>query len=242
MLKFISYGLSDIGLVRSNNEDVWTALPDIGFFALADGMGGHQAGEIAAKEAIENLSHLIRQNSSSDKSLKGIAKDLREAIESANRWVYQMSKKSNVLAGMGTTLCCLYWTPEAVVYAHIGDSRIYRLREGQLDLLTRDHSLFPKGKTESHYKNVITRAIGTHPKANPEIAISPYEPGDLFFLCSDGLSDVLTDDDMKKILHRSEDLGTAAKRLIEKAKIKGSHDNITVLMIQCEDHGPDLPR
>jgi serine/threonine protein phosphatase PrpC len=242
-LKF--FGLSDIGLVRPNNEDVWTALPDIGFFALADGMGGHLSGEVAAKEAIEHLSNIFGSNPlPSPFCSKKMSEQMRESIESANQWVYRMSKKKSTLAGMGTTLCCLHWTPHAVIYAHVGDSRIYRLRNGKLDLLTQDHSLFAKwlamGKraqecgTPYPYKNVITRAIGTHPRSNPEIASCPYEPNDLFILCTDGLTDVLSNEDIKKIIDRSTDLSIAAERLIQKAKIMGSNDNITVLMIQCE--------
>lgn len=241
MTKLKSFGFSDIGVSRPNNEDVWIALPEIGFFALADGMGGHQGGEVAAREAIEHLSS----------SIKKIAKDsvewvieLKNAIEKANDWVYSLSQNSDALTGMGTTLCCLIWSSSAVIYAHIGDSRIYRLREKKLELLTEDHSLFAKwlqhgrlaevGDTPYPYKNIITRAIGTAPKANPEIAVSTLQPGDLFFLCTDGLSDVLELNEMEKIINDSPDLEAASKSLIQRAKIKGSSDNITILMVQSE--------
>jgi protein phosphatase len=241
-MKLRSFGLSDIGVSRPNNEDVWVAFPEIGFFALADGMGGHQAGEIAASEALENLSSSIKKIQYRDHIELII--ELRHAIEKANQWVYRLGQKTDALNGMGTTLCCLIWSPEAVIYAHVGDSRIYRFREKKLELLTQDHSLLAKwlkqGKvaeeceTPFPYKNVITRAVGTAPKANPEIALSSFLPGDLFFLCTDGLSDVLSLEDMEKILNRSSDLESASKRLIQKAKIKGSSDNITILMIQSE--------
>lgn len=249
-MRLRSFGLSDIGVSRPNNEDVWLALPEIGFFALADGMGGHQAGEIAAKEAIENLSTSIKKIQYRDHI--ELVVELRHAIEKANQWVYRLGQKSDSLNGMGTTLCCLIWSSEAVIYAHVGDSRIYRLRDKKLELLTQDHSLLAKwlkhGKlaeeceTPFPYKNVITRAVGTAPKANPEIALSSFLPGDLFFLCTDGLSDVLSLDDMEKILNRSPDLENASKRLIQKAKIKGSSDNITILMIQSEkESAENLP-
>ncbi|HSX10838.1 MAG TPA: protein phosphatase 2C domain-containing protein [Chlamydiales bacterium] len=241
-MKLRSFGLSDIGVSRLNNEDVWVALPEMGFFALADGMGGHQAGEIAAKEAIENLTSSMQTIRYTDPI--EVIVELRHAIERANQWVYKLGQKTNALNGMGTTLCCLIWSPEAIIYAHVGDSRIYRLRDKKLELLTQDHSLFAKwlkhGKlaeeceTPFPYKNVITRAVGTAPKANPEIALSAHQPGDLFFLCSDGLSDVLSLSDMEKILNRSPDLEKASQRLIQKAKIKGSSDNITILMVQSE--------
>lgn len=247
--KFQFFGLSDIGAVRPNNEDVWTADPEMGFFALADGMGGHLAGEIAAQEAIDHLSktfqkHLSKTSFSQCASTfcQQIIHSMHQSIESANQWVYRMSRQHEECAGMGTTLCCLYWTSAAVVYAHVGDSRIYRFRKSKLQLLTKDHSLLEKWiamgkqakecKTPYPYKNVITRAIGTHPKSNPEIAVCDYEVGDLFLLCTDGLTDVLSSEEMEKILCEHSQLTDAAERLIQLSKFKGSYDNITVLMVQ----------
>lgn len=239
-MKLVSYGLSDIGMCRTNNEDVWIAIPEIGYFALADGMGGHQAGEVAAKEAIEHLSGSIKKIQKGDPLDRML--ELRSAIEKANSWVYQLGKEEQGLSGMGTTLCCLIWLEDVIIYAHVGDSRIYRLRDQKLELLTQDHSLFTKWlkvakhtKTPYPYKNVITRAIGTSSKANPEIAISRYLAGDLYFLCTDGLSDVLSLQEIEKILNESEGLEFSSKKLIERAKNKGSSDNITILMI--EEHG-----
>ncbi len=245
-MKLTAFGLSDIGVCRPNNEDVWVAMPEIGFFALADGMGGHKAGEIAAKEAIDHLMSSIETIQKGD-SLEQML-NLKSAIEKANEWVYQLGQQDEGLGGMGTTLCCLIWIKEAVIYAHVGDSRIYRFRNQKLELLTQDHSLFSKwmkvGKettTPFPYKNVITRAIGTAPRANPEVAICRYQHGDLYFLCSDGLSDVLSTDEIEKILIGSTKIDEACKKLIETAKLKGSSDNITILMI--EEHGKtDLSR
>jgi protein phosphatase len=225
-------GISDIGLVRPNNEDVWAAHPESGFFALADGMGGHQAGEIAAKEAIEQLFRSFQPGENPVQSMQ-------HAIELANQTVFKKGCSSELLSGMGTTLCCLYWSRKIVVYAHVGDSRIYRFRNSQLEQLTEDHSLFARlrklGKTSHEpypYKNVITRAIGTARKVMPEISFTSSLPNDLFLLCSDGLSDALTLQDIEKVIQRSDTLQTTAARLVEKAKINGSSDNITVLLIQ----------
>lgn len=237
MTSLSAFGLSDIGVSRQNNEDIWIACTEIGFFALADGMGGHKAGEVASKEAVEHLLSVIRQVTMSDPI--DWMMELSRAIEKTNEWVYRLGQKEDAFQGMGTTLCCLVWTEKAVIYAHVGDSRIYRLRNEKLELLTQDHSLFTKwlqtGKkstTAYPYKNVITRAIGTSSTVTPEIAICNHEPGDLFFLCTDGLSDVLTLEDIEKIINRSSNLEAASKRLIQKAKIKGSSDNITILMIR----------
>jgi PPM family protein phosphatase len=246
-----SFGLSDIGLTRPNNEDVWAALPEMGFFALADGMGGHKGGEVAAKEAIDSI--LSSAQKIQTKSCGALVSEIRHAIEKANQWVYQMAQNSEELTGMGTTLCCLVWTDDFIVYAHIGDSRIYRLRNKKLKLLTRDHSLLSKwlsmGKlaeeceTPFPYKNVITRALGTPHRAKPEIAVSRHEVEDLFFLCTDGLHDVLTDEEMENLINKSDNLENSCRDLIEMAKIKGSSDNITLLMIQSGQLSEqDLPR
>lgn len=231
------FGLSDVGPIRPNNEDVWLAVPEASFFAVADGMGGHKAGEIAAKEAVEYLASLVKQMKG-ENPLELII-DLKKAIEQANRWVYGLSKQRVQWTGMGTTLCCLIWAKKAIIYAHIGDSRIYRLRGKKLELLTQDHSLLAKwlklgkkSKTPFPYKNVITRAVGTAPSTHPEIDVCPYLPGDLFFLCSDGLSDTLSIQEMEEILNETYQIEMATKKLIERAKFKGSCDNITVLLVK----------
>jgi protein phosphatase len=247
-----SFGLSDIGFHRSNNEDVWSSIPEIGFYVLADGMGGHKGGEIAAKEAIESLLASVKEIK--NRSCMELVIEMRHAIEKANRRIYQLGQQSETLSGMGTTLCCLFWTDEFIVYAHIGDSRIYRLRKKKLELLTRDHSLLAKWhevdklaktrKTPFPYKNVITRALGTAQKSKPEIAVAPHEPKDLYFLCSDGLHDVLSLEEMERLINESADLELSCKNLVELAKFKGSSDNITLLMIQSgvDEANQDLSR
>lgn len=240
MSKLKAVGISDIGSKRENNEDVWISLPEAGFFAIADGMGGHNAGEIAAKETIDYLAHSIDDFKKSD--VMEVIIEMRHAIEKASRHVHAMGSKEQMCQGMGTTLCCLIWMPKAIVYAHVGDSRIYRLRDKKLTLLTQDHSLLAKwlatGKmaeecsTSYPYKHVITRSIGSASKANPEIAVASHEEGDLFFLCTDGLSDSLSLKEMENLLNETPDLQKAALVLIERAKIKGGSDNMTVVMIQ----------
>lgn len=242
MPKLKAFGLSDVGATRQNNEDEWAALPEIGFFALADGMGGHKAGDVAAQETIRFLCELMAEIHTSD--CVELIIELRHAIERTNQKVFSMGQTNEALNGMGTTLCCILWKESALICAHVGDSRIYRCRNGKLEQLTRDHSLLAKwlatGKlaeqceTPFPYKNVITRAIGTGKKANPEIAVTSHEIGDFYFLCSDGLSDVLSVSEMEKIIASFPDIKELAKRLIEKAKIKGASDNMTVLMIEEE--------
>jgi len=236
-----AFGISDIGSTRTKNEDVWAALPEIGFFALADGIGGHKAGEIAAQETVDFLGNAAKHIQQQD--IMELIIELRYAIEKVSKHVYEMGSKRKEWQGMGTTLCCILWSSEAIIYAHVGDSRIYRFRNKKLELLTQDHSLLAKwlatGKlaekceTPYPYKNIITRAIGNASKANPEISVAAHQKGDLFLLCSDGLSDSLSLNEIEETLNSSIDLQQNAKTLITQAKIKGSSDNMTVLMIQA---------
>lgn len=231
------HGLSDIGLKRKKNEDHFLSLPSVGFFALADGMGGHRAGEIASKMVLSSLSESITSFRSRD-PLEVII-DLRYAIQKANQILVTIGEKNHSFLGMGSTLCCLFWLEELIVYAHVGDSRIYRFRDQKLSLLTQDHSLFSKWlatRRTSHtpypYKNVITKAMGMHESLQPEIAFSRVHPQDLYLLCTDGLSDVLTLSEMEEILQEDAPLDMTTKKMIESAKKRQGSDNMTVLMIQ----------
>lgn len=241
-----SYGISDIGLVRTNNEDSWAGLPHCKFFVLADGMGGHLAGEVASRETVQRLSLRVEElyddslisNYSSDEW----AEKLEEAILRVNREVYNLSIQSERYAGMGTTLACLLLTQENLIYAHIGDSRIYRLRKNELTKLTLDHSLRQemlrkgefKGKASGKppLKNIITRAVGTHAFVEPDIEIGKLAEGDIYFLCSDGLSDELSTEEMRSILLEAKTIKEASDSLVAAAKARGGSDNITVVMVE----------
>ena len=241
MLPGLHYcGLSDIGLNRPTNQDVWAAKPELGFFALADGMGGRRAGDVAAQEALQILCESMRRLfiSTQQFSIKiNVSDSLREAIEQANQWVYKMGCDSPTLLGMGTTLCCLLCIQDTIYYAHVGDSRIYRFRNDRLEQLTRDHSLLAKWLSKKRKnaplppKNIITRAIGTAKWANPEISSCPFQDGDVFLLCSDGLTDAVHKDELQKILRNARSIETASQKMIDSAKKMGSGDNITVLIV-----------
>jgi PPM family protein phosphatase len=227
-----SFGISDLGLVRKNNEDVFHEIPAHRFFVLADGMGGHNAGEIAAKEVVHHLSTSVCQVFSSKEppsSFLPISEMLHKAILKANHWVHQLSEQKQELTGMGTTLCCFLLHKTSLVYAHVGDSRIYRFRD-DLVKITEDHSLYPKEEKEK--KNAITRAIGTSPHVEPEVNITAVSEGDIYFLCSDGLTDFVSDEEISKILHKQTCIKSASTEMIEAAKEKGGGDNITILMIK----------
>ncbi len=244
----ISYGLSDIGLVRSNNEDVWSFLEENRFFALADGMGGHNAGEIAAKETVLFVCSFIQELFVTNKK-KWTVFDLcsftKLCIENANYWIYQMGKQNKEYRGMGTTLCTLLFHERSLIYSHVGDSRIYRFRKHRLDQLTIDHSLKNKLLSEGkfhrsskypvNYKNILTRAIGTHGQVKAEIHIAPVNPDDLYLMCSDGLTDCVSDREIFSILEQTKDPKKATKMLIDTAKEKGGIDNITIVSVHVDE-------
>ncbi len=240
-MKTRCFGLSDIGLVRQNNEDAWLLLPEC-FYALADGMGGHNAGEVAARESLEKLCLSVRNFLSSlvpEKApLSQLINELKKAIIATNTHVYQLAQKNNNYSGMGTTLCCTLFFDDKVIYAHVGDSRIYRYRQGQITRLTEDHSMMVELKKntqeqESPYlRNMITRSIGNQPTVEPDISYNQIQSGDLYLLCSDGLSDVISDQMMEKILAEDVPIERSCYQLVELAKQKGSTDNITLVMIK----------
>jgi protein phosphatase len=243
--KILACGLSDIGLVRHNNEDVWSQLAEEQFFVLADGMGGHQAGEIAAKEAVEHVCTTFRGKfATSDKSLQTARQLIKEAIQETNQIIFQMSFFQPEWRGMGTTLCCVLLHPDGLIWGHVGDSRIYRFRNNQLKQLTHDHSLVRElidlGQLEEQqagkfiYKNIITRAIGTEPEVEPSVRTDTLLVDDIILMCSDGLTDMLKHEEIEFILQRTSE-SDMAKALIIAAKRKGGHDNITVVIVKVQE-------
>lgn len=250
-------GISDIGLVRLNNEDVWAQISDYRFFILADGMGGHQAGEVASKETVNVLCRLIKKKvgpSMETASIEEVGDTLRRAIEHVNLIVYKIGRSQPELRGMGTTLCCLLFHPKGLVFAHVGDSRIYCFRDNKLTQLTKDHSLvrelLDQGQIDSEqasdfaYKNIITKAIGTEPRVQPTVTIKEVQDDDVYLMCSDGLSDLLSVEEIQEIVQNSPSLQLAAETLVATANAKGGFDNITVVIAKVEGvhDQEDLPR
>jgi len=243
--KIASFGLSDLGLVRKNNEDVWCARPELGLYIVADGMGGHKAGEIAAREAVQRLCTIVesRYVDNCEKiDFHGMRKAFKIDIEQVNKGVYELGCSSQSLKGMGTTLCALYFHEKGLVYSHVGDSRIYRIRDRKLEQLTKDHSLFrelvDQGQmTEQEgadflYRNIITKAIGTEPAVEPSVHLSDVEEGDLYLMCTDGLSDMLSANEMQNILNYEMSIEDSAKELVVTANARGGFDNVTLLLVK----------
>jgi serine/threonine protein phosphatase PrpC len=244
LYKTVVYGVTDIGLVRQNNEDFWCHLPDLHFFALADGMGGHQAGEIASREVATSICHYVQENSLASETLQKAREMLVEAIRQANERIYRMGHGNAELKGMGTTLCCFFLHPKGLIYAHVGDSRIYRLRKGTLEQLTHDHSLMrelielgqlnEQQVDEFQYKNIITKAIGTEPRVEPTVQEDTIQNGDIIMMCSDGLTDLLTDQELQHIITLYPE-NEIASILVKTAVVKGGYDNVTVVIVKIED-------
>jgi protein phosphatase len=235
------FGISEVGHVRPNNEDVWSAVPEKQFFILADGMGGHQAGEIASSFAVESMCHSIR-SLPKNSDIEQACQLIRQAIARANSKVYDASHSEPNYAGMGTTLSCFLIVDKFLIYAHIGDSRLYRFRN-KIQLLTEDHSLrhtLAKREERSStsgllMRNVITRAIGTHASVLPDVGVIPLYSKDNYMLCSDGLSDYVEEGTIARILSSSRSLEEMGRNLVESALEKGGNDNITLLLVRIGD-------
>ncbi len=234
-------GISDIGLGRENNEDYWGRSQNYPIFILADGMGGHRAGEVAAREAVTTFVKIIDSKQLNHLELGEVSELIFSAIVETNERVYAIGAANEAFKGMGTTLCVLYISDEGVVWAHIGDSRIYQLHKRQLRQITRDDSLLSDmldlgqieegGTARFRYKNILTKALGTDVFVEPSVEISHLDIGDRFLLCTDGLTDVLGAEDIEEVLCKTHDLNQAAKQLIELAIKRNAQDNVTVLLV-----------
>ena len=224
---------TDIGKLRKQNEDAAWFDEARAVFAVADGMGGHLAGEVASRMAIEAVQRMAREN-----ERPGIAA-LREAVACAHETILTHAQDHIECAGMGTTLSVL-WLGENYAYiAHVGDSRIYRLREGSLTQITQDHSLveelvraglITREQARTHQRrNIITRALGTHGENEPDLLVTDVQDGDVFLLCTDGLTGMVPDDEIERTL-RDCGIEAAADRLLALALDAGGRDNVTLIL------------
>ncbi len=234
-----SVGVTDTGRRRRRNEDSFVCEPPL--FAIADGMGGAQAGEVASRLAAAVLNETALEEANGDLSEGRIA----ELIQEANRRVFQRSNEDAAVSGMGTTMTVALVDGAAgtVAIGHVGDSRAYRVRDGALEQLTEDHSLVnellksgrlsPEEAMSHPQRSVITRAIGTEPDVDVDTFTVDTRAGDLFLLCSDGLTDMISDDEILGLVEKREgDLDAAARRLVQAANRSGGGDNITVVAFE----------
>ena len=233
--------LTDPGMVRSHNEDSVGIDAEYGFVILADGMGGYNAGEVASGMTVAMLSDNLKA------ALRDGHRDMQalahEEIQKTNGAIFQTAQSQPQYNGMGTTLVLALFRDNRITVAHIGDSRLYRLRGEQFEQVTRDHSLLQEqidsgmitreDARHSHNKNLVTRALGVEATVEIEVHEYPAAPGDLFLLCSDGLNDMVTDEDIQLTLGlMGANLEMAAQQLIQMANDNGGRDNVSVILVR----------
>jgi serine/threonine protein phosphatase PrpC len=255
-----SASLTDPGRVRDHNEDCIESRPSIGLYVLADGMGGYNAGEVASGMATSLIAdgleeawqprEIARMGREDSKSLS--EKLIREQITRANSAIFTTSQNNPECAGMGTTLVVCQFYDNFLTVAHIGDSRLYRLRGDAMEQVTRDHSLLqeqldsglitPEEAKLSQNKNLVTRALGIDPSVDPEIHVHETRPDDIYLLCSDGLSDMVDDEEIRlTLITLRQNLSLTAQQLIQAANDNGGRDNISAMLIRvAEPYG--VPR
>lgn len=247
-------GLTDTGMLREHNEDSFLVSQTESYVVVADGMGGHQSGEVASRMAINEIdayyNETINQADPIELPLwpvgrrKPRSREERRmiaAMSRANAVIHKAAKEDQKYDGMGTTGVGAYFVEEGVIIAHVGDSRCYRLRKGVLEQMTEDHSLLneyikseilkPSDAANFPYRNVITRAIGLQDTVEVETHFYKHEDGDIYLLCSDGLSGPVTDDELRDILMKhQDDLAQACRELIIAANKNGGPDNVTAVL------------
>jgi len=240
--RLLARGLTDIGLRRTNNEDCFLVHRAAGFFLVADGMGGAAAGEIASRIFTDTAGQtILRQEHRTEEEAVSLIKETFLAANANIRTHIQDTPEHN---GMGCTADLLLFHDHGFVIGHIGDSRTYRLRQGHLTRLTKDHSLIQdqldqgmisKAEASVHrLRNVIIKAVGIKDQLEIDITRGRFIPGDLFLLCSDGLTDMVSEEDIKNILLYNGSLSDRTTLLIEEAKTGGGRDNITVVLVGVE--------
>jgi protein phosphatase len=247
---------TDPGEVRPHNEDAVFGDAALGLAILADGMGGYSAGEVASSMATSLLARSLvgtldeREPQQFDADGQRVAHhQLRERIEQANAEIYFAAQSHPELYGMGTTLVVAWFYDNMVTLAHLGDSRAYRLRGNLFERLTRDHSLLqeqldsgmisPAQARAFHSRNLVTRAVGVEPGVEPEIQDVDVQVGDVFLLCSDGLSDMMEDGEIARTLREyGDDPAIAADRLVEMANDNGGRDNVSVIVVKVRGEFP----
>ncbi|MBW2525951.1 MAG: Stp1/IreP family PP2C-type Ser/Thr phosphatase [Deltaproteobacteria bacterium] len=248
-MRAVAAGLTDVGKERDHNEDRFVLLPEFGVFMVADGMGGHQCGEVASRMATATVAGYLRERRPSPAD--GHVPDLlRSALVAANDKIYHRGLRSQGHRGMGTTVVAAAFVrnEQRLYVAHAGDSRCYRMRDGELSQITRDHSLVEEALrtrpdiSESDLAflpaNVITRALGVEPTVDVELREEQVEIGDLYLLCSDGLHGFVTEELISDVLSEGKVLTDTCADLVTAANENGGGDNITVVLVRFE-RAPD---
>ncbi len=246
-------GHTHVGMKRNHNEDSLLLFPEERLFVVADGMGGHSSGEVASKIAVDELAEFFKLTGQDqdltwpfkmDKTRNYDENRLATAIKVANTRIFERASTDQKYKGMGTTIVSVYFSKEALVcIGHVGDSRVYFFREGALKQITEDHSLLndylkakkltPEEIDAFPHKNVIVRALGMKDQVQVDIARLEPREGDIFLLCSDGLSGMVSDEQITEILLQQSDLDKACQTLIDAANANGGNDNVTCVLARC---------
>lgn len=261
------YGRSDVGRKRTSNEDSFGLCEDEGLGVVCDGMGGHQSGEVASRTAVDLFSdrveHAFPRLTAPRRKLSQVrsmaAEFVREWTWEANSKIRSIGEDSGTVddsskSRMGTTLAVVFVVGDFAVIGHVGDSRVYRIREGVIEQLTEDHVIVAESKRHpadprpAKKRKYVTKALGTKKNVEPDISLVDVFHGDVFVLCSDGLSDLIVDDEISSMVRKTgRDYRRAIRSLIEMANQRGGHDNITVVMVEVigedddDDDTEDLP-
>jgi len=247
-----AYGLTHVGRQRQHNEDSYLVADEAKLFLVADGMGGHAAGEIASRIAVDSISEFILHTKEDDgtwphaydEHFKRSTNRLMAAVRLANTRVLEAMRKDARLRGMGTTVVACLADGETMSVAHVGDSRAYMIRNNQLQRITNDHSwvfeqvqagMLTEAEAEKHpLRNVITRALGGALQVTPDASEIEVKEGDVFLLCSDGLTGMVPEDEILKVVTQSNgDLEKACQKLIEEANERGGLDNVTAILVKA---------
>jgi len=248
---------TDTGRVREHNEDAIGSIGEIGLMVLADGMGGYNAGEVASGIAVQIVTDLAAEGATREKRdsidpQSGLMRQsivLRDAIYRSNKIIYQTAQSQTHCEGMGTTIVACMFNDNKISIAHVGDSRAYRMRDGQLDQVTLDHSLLQELVDRGFYseeeaqrstnRNYVTRALGVEPTVEVEVHEHEVLPEDIYLLCSDGLSDMVEDDDIHLTISTFNDsLEVVGQQLVDLANDHGGRDNVSVMLAQVKEAFP----
>lgn len=231
---------SDVGRVRARNEDVVSVDAGHGWAVLADGMGGHRGGDVAARLAVTTVNQQLESVYHPGWAAETAAEALLAAVQAANAAIHRAARQSIELAHMGTTLVAAICADRQLVCAHVGDSRLYRLDAGRLVRLTRDHTvvqeqievgLIDAGQARhSLYRGLLTRGLGVEAVVTADLGRHAARPGDLFLMCSDGLTDMLYEDEIADLLASGASLDALAAQLVEAANRSGGRDNVSVIV------------
>jgi protein phosphatase len=255
--KFRCVGVTDTGRVRDHNEDTFGTDANIGLVVLADGMGGYKAGEVASGITVRTIMGLVkdavdREDLGQRDEETGLTRPailLRDAIQRANKIINQTAKTQANCEGMGTTVVAGLFFDDKLTIAHVGDSRLYRMRDGRLEQVTQDHSLLqelvargfytPEEAGRASAKNYVTRALGVDQAVEVEITEVPVLKDDVYLLCSDGLSDMVEDDDIQLTISTfGANLETLAKQLVMLSNDNGGRDNISIVLVKVLESFP----